>query len=462
MAKIVVFIDHDIVIRHFVLNRVLAKLSDEHDVVYVFPDNHKRVKHDLSVLSAERFLTVDVSDQRMRLYRCLYRSSVLKNMRWTQNKQVVFNLWKGISWKCFWLDWLWSWPLTYKFYQAFMLARIGENHEMSRILDGERPDVILHPTVLEGLFVSDLVQWGKKHRVPTVFIMNAWDNPSVKAMTVGYPDRLVVWGEQSRQHAIHYMGVPPEKIACLGAAQFDLYHNPPKVSPSEYRRRLGVPDHWKILLYAGSSKGLNEVRHLTALEQAIEQGRIKNCLVLYRPHPWRAYPPGEADFFSLNWKHVVFDPTMEACYRRSRHGDKMHIELADYEDTHVTLSAVDAVVSPLSTILLEAALHGKPVAVYLPDEDMCTNTFLFTVANLVHFKDFFERVECIKCERPEDLVKDCEQLLRLSDDPGIRERLQKQCAYFVEPSDQPYVDRLNTLIHSLLSSPPSKPAFQET
>ena len=115
----------------------------------------------------------------------------------------------------------------------------------------------------------------------------------------------------------------------------------------------------------------------------------------------------------------------------------------------------------LSTILLEAALHGKPVAVYLPDEDMCTNTFLFTVANLAHFRDFFEQVECIMCERPEDLIKDCEQLLRLRDDPGISERLQKQCAYFVEPSDRPYADQLSSLIRSLCSPPPSRPPIQK-
>jgi len=462
MAKIVVFIDHDIVLRHFVLNGALAGLSDEHDVLFVFPENQKRVKSDLSTLSVKRLRTAKVPDQRMHLYRYLYRSSVLKNMRGTQNQRVVFNFWRGVlGYRHFWFSWLWSWPLTYKIYQTFMLARIGENHELNKILDEERPHVILHPTVLEGLFVSDIIRWGRSRGVPTVFIMNAWDNPSVKAMTVGYPDRLVVWGEQSRQHAIHYMGVPPAKIVCLGAAQFDLYRKPPKVSPSEYRRRLGVPDHWRVLLYAGSSKGLNEVRHLIALERAIEAGRIKDCLVLYRPHPWRAYPEGEADFFSLNWKHVMLEPAMEACYRQSRKKERIHIELANYEDTHVTLSAVDAVISPLSTILLEAAMHGKPVAVYLPDEDMVTNKFLFTVANLAHFKDFFERVECIKCERPEDLVRDCEQLLRLSDDPGVRERLQKQCAYFVEPLDQPYADRLNALIRFLLSSLPSRPILQK-
>lgn len=215
MAKIAVFVDHDIIIRHFVLNRALEALSHEHDVIFVFPENHKRVRSDLSTLPVKRFRTVIVSDQRMQLYRCLYRSSVLKSMRGTQNKHVVFNFWRGVvGWKRFWLDWVWSWPLTYKFYQAVMLVRLGENSALNNLLQDECPDVVVHPTVLEGLFVSDLVRWGEANGKPTVFIMNAWDNPSVKAMTVGYPDRLVVWGEQSRQHAVHYMGVLAEKIVC--------------------------------------------------------------------------------------------------------------------------------------------------------------------------------------------------------------------------------------------------------
>lgn len=463
MAKIAVFIDHDIMVRHFVLNHALEALSREHDVLFVFPDNHKRVRSDLSSLPVQRFRTVGVSVERVALYRSLYRSSVLKNMRGTPHQRSMFKFLKGvIGWKRFWLDWLWSWPLTYHLYHAVIVTRLGENKALRDLLRDECPDIVVHPTVLEGLFVSDLVQWGKACKKPTVFVMNSWDNPSMKAMTVGYPDRLVVWGEQTRQHAIRYMGVPSEKIACLGAAQFDLYRKPPRIAPAEYRRRLGVPNHCKILLYAGSSKGLNEVRHLVALEQAIAEEKIRNCVVLYKPHPWRAFPQDEADFFAINWKHVKFDPTMEACYRRSRQGDKMHVELADYDDTHVTLSAVDAVISPLSTILLEAAMHGKPVVAYLPDEDMASNTFLSKMANMIHFKEFFERVECIKCERSEDLIGDCEQLLRLSEDQSIGTRLQSQCAYFVEPSAQPYIDRLNGLIGSLLSASPSQSVARKT
>jgi len=451
MAKIAVFIDHDIMIRHFVLNGALASLSFKHDVLFVFPENHKRVGIDLATLPVKRYRTVRLTDRRVYLYRRLYHATLLRNLRGGKDHRVLTKLWRHmLGWKAFIKSWVCSLPVMHQLYRWWMLEKIGENDALNQLLAEEKPHVIIHPTVLEGLFVSDLVYWGKRHGVPTVFIMNSWDNPSTRVMLMGPPDRLVVWGEQARQDAVGHLRMPSESVVCLGTAQFDLYRRPPTIPPAEYRRKLGVSDGDKVLLYAGSSKGVNEVRHLTVLEEAIAEKRIKNCVVLDRPHPWLAYPPGEADFFSMNWKHVIFDPTMESCYRRSRQGDRMYVELADYEDTHMTLSAVDAVVSPLSTILLEAALHGKPVAAYLPDEDMSGNKFMYAVAKMNFFREFFQRVDCIKCESPSRFVEDCRELLRITEEPGIANRLRLQCAYFVESSDRPYAERLGEMIDALL------------
>jgi CDP-glycerol glycerophosphotransferase (TagB/SpsB family) len=341
-----------------------------------------------------------------------------------------------------------------------MLRKIGANNLLESLLNEERPDVVIHPTVLEGLFVSDLIRWGEMHGTPTIFIMNSWDNPATKAMMVGAPSQLIVWGEQTKQHAIRHMHISADRVVSLGVAQFDLYRHSPKEGPAEYRARLGIPLDKRVLLYAGSSKGLDETSHLRKLEEAIEKGILEDCMVLYRPHPWRVYPQGETDFFSLNWKHVMLEPCMATCYQQYRLGKRMPVDSAKYEDTHVTLGAVDAVISPLSTILLEAAMHGKPIAVYLPDDDMKQNQHLSTVARMVHFTEFFEKIDCIKCERLDDLVRDCRRLLEKSRESGISDALKQQTAYFVEPSDRPYAERLNSLIQALLSDK-SRPTVRE-
>jgi CDP-glycerol glycerophosphotransferase (TagB/SpsB family) len=144
-------------------------------------------------------------------------------------------------------------------------------------------------------------------------------------------------------------------------------------------------------------------------------------------------------------------PDMADYYRRHRREPAI-IHLADYEDTHVTLSAVDAVISPLSTILLEAALHGKPILAYLPDEDVQQNIAMFSMAKSVHFRDFFERVDCLQCPRPEDLVGGCRELLDAAERPGTADRLRRQCEFFVAPGERSYAEQLDELVRSLGSA----------
>jgi hypothetical protein len=448
MARIAVFIDHDIMVRHFIHTRVLEPLERDHDVVYVFPE-HKRVRVDPSTLGLPRFRTVAVASDRAYLYRRLYVATVLRRLRWTRDKRALFRFWwEMLGNKHFLESWFYSWPITHGFYKRRMMARIGGSPALEALLAEERPDLILHPTVLEGLFVSDLVQWGKAHGVPTVYLMNSWDNPAVKAMLLGPPDRLVVWGEHSRQLAHDRIGVPLDSILSFGAAQFDVYRRPPRESREAYRRRLGVAPGLPVLLYAGSSKGLNETRHLQALEEAIESGALPACVVLYRPHPWRARGEGEEDFFTRAWRHVHMAPDMADYYRRTWKGDEA-IYFADYEETHVTLNAVDAVVSPLSTILLEAALLGKPIAAYLPEEDMKGNVHMFTMVRTVHYREFFERVDCLRIESRDGLVPACAELLGLASAPGRAERLQKQCEYFVARTESSYAEQLRGLVLEL-------------
>jgi hypothetical protein len=449
VSKLAVFVDHDIIVRHFVLNGVLRALEDEHDVVWIFPEKHRRVTGDPATLPIGRHRTVPISESRLHGYRRLYHASVLRMLRGTRDQRAIFGFWhETLGRRAFWTSWALSWPGTHDLYHRRMVARIGPATELDALLDDEKPDVIVHPTVLEGLFVSDLVRWGRRRGVPTVFLMNSWDNPAVKAMTVGVPDRLVVWGEHSRLVAHERLRMPLEHVVVFGAAQFEVYRTPPRETREAYRARIGIPVDHQVLLYAGSSKGLDETAHLVALDEAIEAGQLPRCTVLYRPHPWRARLASEADFLSRQWRHVLMAPDMVTYYRQHRAGEASMF-LADYAETHVTLSAVDAVVSPLSTILLEAGLHGTPILAYLPDEDMTQNIAMFSMAKTVHFRDFFERVDCLLCERPDDLVSDCARLLRMAARPDTAERLRAQCSFFVDTRGRSYADRLDALIREL-------------
>ena len=162
MAKLAVFIDHDIVLRHFLLSGVLPALEPEHEVVWVFPARHRRVTTDPDTLSLGRYRTVVVSEARLNGYRRLYHTTVLRRLRGTQDQGPIFAFWREVlGRRGFWTSWCLSWPGIYHWYRRRMLARIADAPELDALLAEEKPDVIVHPTVLEGLFVSDLIRWGR-------------------------------------------------------------------------------------------------------------------------------------------------------------------------------------------------------------------------------------------------------------------------------------------------------------
>jgi hypothetical protein len=450
MQKICIFIDHDIMVRHFILNGVLKPLHERFEVHYVFP-RYKRVTYDVESLGLPNLhrLKVQKENRRLNKYDALHQIEWLRKIRSFPKgfRDDYLSMWKSTVKEEVYRKRLRQaeWP-RYPFAKWMLRAGIGDDRYLLDFLRELRPCAILHPTVLKGLYVNDLIRYGQRLGIPTIYIMNSWDNPSTKSTALGFPNRLAVWGEQTRNHAVQFMGMDPRRVRCIGAAQLEVFKSPPRTSAEEYRARLGIRPDERLIAYAGCSKGVNETAHLKLLDDAITAGKLGNVRILYRPHPWRAFPKNETYFYDVEWRHVIMDPTIAECFRALRAGRERPIELADYQETHVVLNAIDALISPLSTILLEAILHGKPVMCLLPAEDLSENTWMSTNTRFPHFVEFFERVEMVMCRAQSGLVESTAQLLSMTCDPGLPERLHKSTAFFVEPSDQPYFERVRTLL----------------
>lgn len=443
------FIDHDILIRHFIRSGALVDIERNHDVTYVFPEHHRRVKTNLSELGLRRVRTVHVSETRAYRWRRLYHARILRSARRSPDRRLLEAFWRdSLGRRSYLRSWLASLPLIYTVYSLLVKYQNGANVSLEQLLRDERIDLVLHPTVLEGLFVTDLVRWGRSVRKPVVFLMNSWDNPSVKAMVTGYADRLVVWGEQTRRHAIEHLGWPADKIACLGAAQFELYARPVSQPRGELLRAAGLREDRRTLLYAGSSKGLNEVSHLREIEAAILSGRLPDWQVIFRPHPWRGVISDEPDFESFPWTRICLDPQMTEYYRASRR-DRSLMFMANYGHTHDLLSAVDAVVSPLSTILLEAAMHARPVLAYVPEEEVKGNAFMTNVAQMRFFREFFERVGGGPCVSRDQFITACRALMAGAE-AGTGTVMRERTQYFVVQTDRSYGEKVAELVDCLL------------
>lgn len=450
--KILVFVDHDIIIRHFLHSHVFDELVRQHDVVFVFPEiGHKRVTSDISMLDLGRARVhhLLVSTKRLRIWQGLMLADLL---RWRPGSHfaAMRRFHRSASGpRAAMLYSLLALPGLFQIFRAWSHRRISARpyRDMDALLDLERPQVLIHPTVLAGVFINELVAASQARNIPLVAIMNSWDNPSTKRAMTGRPDWLLVWGPQTRAHAIEFLDIPPERVICFGAAQFDLYRDLPRINRQEFCRRHGIAPDARILLYAGSSKGTDEFSHLCMLDDAIDRGELDHAVVVYRPHPWGDGGKGGKRMLDHQWRNVRIEQTMRGYLERVKTGSP-GITTPDYRDTHDLLSSVDALVSPLSTIIIEGALHGKPVLCFLPEEDDKTSHYSFALP-LTHFDDFFEEPAFLVARGVGSLVPAVRSLLDRVGDVNVEQALRLACAHFVSSFDRSYDERFLEFIDTV-------------
>jgi hypothetical protein len=456
--KILIFIDHDIIIRHFLHSGVFRPLESAHDVRFVFPletPKPRRVTIDLDTLGLDNKLTrLPLVQERLSLWNKLIH---VNNLRWrpnafSKNRRAFTRHVIGPGHVREYVRL--ALPGVYSAFRWHTLRRLDRHPHtpLRHLLEREKPHLLIHPTVMSGYFINDLTQLSKQLGIPLVAIMNSWDNPSTKKAMDGHPDLLLVWGRQTAEHAHRFARMPRRNILPFGAAQFEVYREPPSLDSAAYRKRHGLPADRRLLLYAGSSKGTDEFSHLSLLEDAAEQGRLPNVTILYRPHPWGDCGRDGWRIGTRPWKHVVIEATMADYVHRVTNKTPLGITTPDYRNTRDCLANVDAVISPLSTILVEAALLGKPCLCLLPDEELDASHY-HLVRDMVHFGEFFSMPEFLLAKGATELVgRSCAALERASD-PAFAVELRKAAEYFVQPFEQPFGERLLSLAESLVPRP---------
>lgn len=451
--KVLVFVDHDIVVRHFIHSRIFEPLTERHHVVVVVPEEgNKRVKMELGpqVIGNASLRRLPVVEARQRIWQGLMLAD---NLRWRPGVHHAamrrFHR-HAAGRKASWIHSVISVPGIFQSFRKWSLFRIRQtpNHQLERMLDEERPDLIIHPTVLAGVYVNDLGMASRRRGIPLVMIMNSWDNPSTKRAMTGKPDWLLVWGPQTQAHAVKYIGMQKTRAVCFGAAQFDVFRMSPRITRSDFCRNHQISENAKILLYAGSSKGTDEFAHLVMIDNAIESGQLGDVVVVYRPHPWGGAGAGGHRILDHPWKHVRIESSMRSYLERLRHG-KPGITTPDYRDTHDVLSSVDFLVSPLSTIIIEGALHGKPVMCFLPSTAGSDRHFELTLP-LTHFDDLFDEPCFLVARGDGELIDRLNQLLKLVGNADFERDLRMACDHFVTSFDRPYGERLVEFVESIV------------
>ncbi len=176
-------------------------------------------------------------------------------------------------------------------------------------LDDHRIDAVLSLTPYHQ--DDQFLLWAARRRgLPTLSAIISFDNPTTRGRLPVVGDRALVWNRTNQQQLLRaYPELQPDQIRITGAPQFDLHHDPARVtSETAWREQLGLPPDRPVILYgAGPELILPDEKALVrAIDAAIGAGRIPGRpIVVVRGHPadpidrWHA--TGDLD-------HVVVSP----------------------------------------------------------------------------------------------------------------------------------------------------------
>jgi hypothetical protein len=304
----------------------------------------------------------------------------------------------------------------------------------------EQYDAIVAITGFKEPLYEDLVRYARARRIPMLAVTQNWDNINYKPI-VERPDMVGVWGMQGYYAARLIHQFPHRALWPVGAPRLDVYFGRLPDQPAA-RARLDLPADRPIILFAGAGPQFEEHSIVERLNAAVAAGELpRDLLVLYKPHPRRTGRRDERPLDYAALPHVRLVPPAGP-------GSVSAPEMP------TLLRAVDGVMSPYSTLLLEGALCGRPCVAIAYDDPSHPDVKWETVRGYVHLSPLAFADWSISCTDKAAIVRDAARLLQLARDPGVAARARHDVQHIVWHDDRDFGARLAGALESLLAMQP--------
>jgi hypothetical protein len=301
---------------------------------------------------------------------------------------------------------------------AVPLLRLYLKHTnpLLRLIDTNY-DLIICVTGLKDPLYEDVIRFGRARDLPVLAITQNWDNVNYKPI-YERPDTLGVWGMQGYYIARLLHSIPHEQLIPVGAARMDVYFNdlPEQI---DSRRELELPPDRPILLFAGAGPEFEETSIVEELDAATADGRLpSDLLILYKPHPKRGPRSHERPLDTTRLRNVrIIPPAGSGSVPVGR--------------MPVLLRAVDAVVSPYSTMLLEAALCGRPCLAIAYDDPAHLGIKWETVRTYIHLVPLAFAPWALTCDEKAKIISDVSRLMKLTGQAELARRSREDALHIL-------------------------------
>ena len=179
--------------------------------------------------------------------------------------------------------------------------KIKINKSFEELIDESNCNLVLMPTNGYSPEVYDLLRLSKKKKIKLNFIIDNWDNLSSKMIFFEKPEKIFVWGEQTKKHAQNIHSISSERIFKIGSARYENFFQSRDINLKNFFS-------YRYILFLGSSWAWDEERTLTYLDNVLEKNKkiFLNTKIIYRYHPFRQ----RRNKFNLKWKNIIIDPQL--------------------------------------------------------------------------------------------------------------------------------------------------------
>ena len=237
------------------------------------------------------------------------------------------------------------------------------NKKASALFQDYQPICVICPGSALDSYSHQIMRSATRQKIKTAMMVTHWDFFSKKGLLRASPDKVYVWGKNMLNQAVVQHGLDRDMISIIGTPHFEKYASISLLDKESSKKVMGLKDSYTFFLFAGVGLPYDEVALLDELNQYILKKKWTNIKIIYRRHPNAWGRSGKDASDVLNMESIIFDK------ETSQDNQQHYIDL---------LSAVDGVISPFSTMMLEAAVAGKPsLAIGFSDE---LNEFDFSQA----------------------------------------------------------------------------------
>jgi hypothetical protein len=247
-------------------------------------------------------------------------------------------------------------PWRFKSFKKKFEASLPINPSLENAIEKAKPDLVLFPSSAYDPTGNDVARIAKKMEIPSVFLIDNWDNLSSKSIFWTPPNYLGVWSEQHVEHAERIHKIPKENVFPIGTPRFDHYFA---------ARGKTAQSHFDFpyVLFSGCCLPFDETATLQVLDNELSKNPeiYGNLKIVYRPHPWRQKRKRELLFREQDFNCIILDPQIKEQYLNNR--DTMANAVAFQPDTDYYPPLIDHalfVTGPLTTFLIEALIFHKP------------------------------------------------------------------------------------------------------